>query len=125
MIHIFRDPRRAGVATPTASLSQATVAPWERAHRTLLVAVIAAIVLGLFSFPIASHLSGQTPGGLSDGSRSISFAIDGSGSSEAGVWIFLSDRTTVGLIGTLDWESEDRGGRGLTVVTSPSGWGPQ
>ncbi len=53
-------------------------------------------------------LIAQSPPGASEGTLSLSFGIDGSGSGEAGVWRFMSDRTALGLLGTLDWVSEDR-----------------
>ncbi len=67
------------------------------------------LALALLPF-LAAELEAQAPAPLSEGTRSLSFGIDGSGSSEAGIWMFLSDRANVGLLGTLDWTSEDRGG---------------
>jgi hypothetical protein len=63
------------------------------------------LLLSLVSAPAAQ---GQSPAPMSHGTKSISFGIDGSGSAEAGIWTFISDRSNVGLIGTLDWRSEDR-----------------
>jgi len=50
----------------------------------------------------------QTPATISQGTKSLSFGIDGDGSAEAGIWLFISDRSNLGLLGTLDWVSEDR-----------------
>ncbi len=53
-------------------------------------------------------LYAQAPPGVSEGTRSLSFGIDGDGSTEAGIWIFISERSNLGLLGTLDWVSVDR-----------------
>jgi hypothetical protein len=72
-------------------------------------ALVLALALVLAAAP---GVLSQSPPGASQGTRSLSFGIDGSGSSEAGLWIFISDRTNLGLLGSLDWTSEDRtGGR--------------
>lgn len=66
-------------------------------------------------------LAAQTPGGLDSGARSLSFGIDGGGTAEAGIWLFVTDRTNLGLLGSLNWFSEDRrnedhrSGLGLTL----------
>ncbi len=109
MIPRFRRPRYAGAHTPASRLFRPGSTSGDRVPGRRLATVVAAAFF-MFSLPLASTVSGQAPAGLSQGTKSLSFAIDGSGSSEAGVWIFISDRTTLGLLGTLDWESEDRGG---------------
>lgn len=60
----------------------------------------------VLAVPLAS--AAQMPAPVSLGTKSISFGIDGSGNAEAGIWMFISDRTNLGLLGTLDWVSEDR-----------------
>ncbi|TVR66515.1 MAG: hypothetical protein EA422_01955 [Gemmatimonadales bacterium] len=45
---------------------------------------------------------------MDSGARSLSFGIDGSGTAEAGIWFFVTDRTNLGLLGSLNWFSEDR-----------------
>ncbi len=66
------------------------------------------IALALLALAAAA-VEAQAPQALSPGTRSLSFGIDGSGTSEAGIWYFLSQRSSVGLLGSLDWMSEDRG----------------
>jgi hypothetical protein len=62
----------------------------------------------LLGFGPSSGLHAQSPPGVTEGTRSLSFGIDGSGSGEAGLWIFISERSNLGILGTLDWISEDR-----------------
>jgi len=66
------------------------------------------ILLLAGSLLLAPGLHAQAPQAISSGTKSLSFGIDGSGSSEAGIWLFVSDRTNLGLLGSLDWVSEDR-----------------
>jgi hypothetical protein len=72
------------------------------------MALLLSVALWLLLSP--PLLEAQSPAPVSQGTRSLSFGIDGSGSSEAGIWYFISDRSNLGLLGTLDWVSEDRGG---------------
>jgi len=65
----------------------------------------------------APALEAQAPGATGEGTKSLSFAIDGSGSSEAGIWYFISDRTNVGLLGTLESTSEERTGPDRSTFT--------
>jgi hypothetical protein len=76
--------------------------------------VIGRSLAAAFTFAVAlvmvPALQAQSPAPVSQGTKSLSFGIDGDGSSEAGIWIFISDRSNLGLLGTMDWRSEDRSG---------------
>jgi hypothetical protein len=71
-----------------------------------VVPVLPVLLAG--AFLLTPTLQAQTPQAISSGTKSLSFGIDGSGTSEAGLWLLVSDRTNLGLLGSLDWVSEDR-----------------
>lgn len=68
--------------------------------------VLAGLAAFVMSPPVTAEA--QVPAPVSEGTTSLSFGIDGNGSGEAGIWLFISDRTNLGLLGRLDWVSEER-----------------
>ena len=76
-------------------------------HRSIVLWILLLVTVPALS----TELRAQAPAPLSEGTKSLSFGIDGSGSNEAGIWMFFSERTNLGLLGSLDWRSEDRDDR--------------
>jgi len=75
--------------------------------RVRLAGLTCLFLIGLSGISV-TPTEAQTPATISQGTKSLSFGIDGDGSAEAGIWLFISDRSNLGLLGTLDWVSEDR-----------------
>ncbi len=87
-------------------------------------ALILASALAVLLLVPTGVLHAQGPAVASPGTKSLSFGIDGDGSAEAGVWLFVSDRTNLGLLGTLDWISRDRESPGSDRSETTLGIGP-
>lgn len=79
-------------------------------------------VLALFS--VTPELTAQEVG-PQQGQRSISFGVRGEGSSTFGLWTMLSERTNLGLLGTLNYNRQtldpgDRKATSWTLTVAPT-----
>jgi hypothetical protein len=110
--------------TPKSSLSRSSLrgASGDGSPTGPMALLLLVPLVLLLSPPV---LEAQSPAPVSQGTRSLSFGIDGSGSGEAGIWYFISDRSNLGLLGTLDWVSEDRGGNRSDRSQFTLGLGPR